>query len=1030
MVPDLTPAGYSGFFDAVHGTSKERRQPFDWQKRLANEVLADQRWPDVIQVPTACGKTSVLDLALFELALQADRAPKERTAPRRVCLVVDRRLVVDEATEHARRILRAVRGVPKSPEVAPELKAVADRLRALAPEGGQPLRVVRLRGGVYRDDGWASDPLTPTVIVSTVDQIGSRLLFRGYGISRRNRPVHAGLLAFDTRIIVDEAHLSTVFTETLGYVPKYQALSQESPLPPARSLSIVRLSATAGERGRERRFVLSRGERADPKLRARLEASKLATLVEVAVKRVPKTLRKDQPAKARERESRNRTQFVKGIVKEVRRLAGNGDEKPTERCPRVIGVVVNRVATARGVYEELLQERSQSTEQDAILLTGRIRPVDRDRLLECWLPKIRAGRESKSGTVLFVVATQTVEVGANLDFDAMVTEACPLDALRQRFGRLDRLGHRHERELPVTASIVIRADQAKKSDDDPIYGAAITETWKWLRKSASPITGRQARRTAIDFGVNALDELISQQPPDDITRVLSPTGECPMLLPAHLDAWAQTNPSPLPDPDVAPFLHGRPDAPVDVQIVWRADLDEEQSSKWPAIVSLMPPLSREALPVPVYEVRAWLKGRARGSVADIEGKRLDVTEWTKGHARHVRRAMRWRGRGNAQLLESQEIRPGDTIVVPAAYGGCDQFGWNPQSETPVADRADQCMVQLVASYPVEAFRRPKLRFRLHPTLFPSTDEAESTRLRALLRSAAETAPPESGRIRRLLDAIQPHTDDPSIVSAISALRVNRVPYMVTYPDNSGLVIVESLVLDAASALPGDERSIAEPEGDATSLTGRRVPLSRHLANVGSIAKHFANSVGFERQQFVEAIEQAGNWHDEGKRDIRFQAWLRGSELKALASGEPIAKSGRDSTEWKPSTLFGYPRGARHEFVSVRLLEQAWPENVNDDLRALVKFLVGTHHGFGRPFPPTDRDTTPIDVKLVRDGAEIVVSSAHRLHRLDSGWTDLFWTMVRRYGWWGLAYLEALLVTADRTASALEKKDPQVQQELE
>jgi CRISPR-associated endonuclease/helicase Cas3 len=152
-VADLTPDQFSDFFAAVHGTEDEPKRPFRWQERLAQDVLPNGQWPDVIRVPTACGKTSALDLAVFELALQASRMPSERTAPRRICFVVDRRLVVDEVTDHARRILRAVRSAVNDPHAAPVLRTVSDRLRALAPDGGEPLRLVRLRGGVYRDDG-------------------------------------------------------------------------------------------------------------------------------------------------------------------------------------------------------------------------------------------------------------------------------------------------------------------------------------------------------------------------------------------------------------------------------------------------------------------------------------------------------------------------------------------------------------------------------------------------------------------------------------------------------------------------------------------------------------------------------------------------------------------------------------------------------------------------------------------------------------------------------------------------------------
>ena len=41
-----------------------------------------------------------------------------------------------------------------------------------------------------------------------------------------------------------------------------------------------------------------------------------------------------------------------------------------------------------------------------------------------------------------------------------------------------------------------------------------------------------------------------------------------------------------------------------------------------------------------------------------------------------------------------------------------------------------------------------------------------------------------------------------------------------------------------------------------------------------------------------------------------------------------------------------------------------------------------------------------------------------LERLDSGWTELFWWMVRDYGPWGLALLESILILADHHRSAL------------
>src|SRR5690606_14393303 len=89
---------FERFFRAIRGVD-----PFPWQSRLAS-LAAEGAWPDVIGVPTGLGKTVAIDAAVWALASQAGTTPRERTAPTRVWYVVNRRLLVDGAYEHGRRL--------------------------------------------------------------------------------------------------------------------------------------------------------------------------------------------------------------------------------------------------------------------------------------------------------------------------------------------------------------------------------------------------------------------------------------------------------------------------------------------------------------------------------------------------------------------------------------------------------------------------------------------------------------------------------------------------------------------------------------------------------------------------------------------------------------------------------------------------------------------------------------------------------------------------------------------------------------
>ena len=191
-------SNFARFFQDVHGC-----EPFPWQQRLTERVLGTG-WPSVVDLPTGTGKTALLDIAVFALAAK----PSE--SPRRIVFVIDRRIVVDQVCKRARQIQeRLQEGDTRV------LRSVMGSLRKLG--GGTPLGVAALRGGIPIDREWTHRPDQPWVLVSTVDQFGSRLLFRGYGVGRRMRPVHAGLAGNDCLVILDEVHLSVPFAETLGH---------------------------------------------------------------------------------------------------------------------------------------------------------------------------------------------------------------------------------------------------------------------------------------------------------------------------------------------------------------------------------------------------------------------------------------------------------------------------------------------------------------------------------------------------------------------------------------------------------------------------------------------------------------------------------------------------------------------------------------------------------------------------------------------------------------------------------------------
>jgi len=116
------------------------------------------------------------------------------------------------------------------------------------------------------------------------------------------------------------------------------------------------------------------------------------------------------------------------------------------------------------------------------------------------------------------------------------------------------------------------------------------------------------------------------------------------------------------------------------------------------------------------------------------------------------------------------------------------------------------------------------------------------------------------------------------------------------------------------------------------------------------------------------------------------------------------------------------QGGRHELLSVRLLESAPElfEQAHD--RDLVLHLIASHHGFCRPFAPVAVDLKPREVSWDFKGHALSADSTTGLERLGSGVAERFWHLIRRYGWWGLAGLEAILMLSDHRRSEWEEKE--------
>jgi len=1034
---ELKPTDFGSFFCEFHGDPQGKKiAPFPWQKRLAERVARDG-WGDPnaeepanaagrtdwLKLPTAAGKTACIDIAIFALAYQSQREhekPTEsgRTVPRRIFFVVDRRLIVDAAYNRAVALAKALH---EPDQYGPTMQAVAKWLGHLA-AGEQPLAAFELRGGIYRSDQWSADPVQPTIVCSTVDQVGSRLLYRGYGRSDYMKPIDAGLVGNDAMILLDEAHCAEPFSETLEAIQRFHQAPWGQP-PTTAPFALVRMTATPREEIRP--FELDAEDRDDPVLSDRLKAPK------------PTRLHKPIPG------STGTEKFVKKTVKYAMEMAGQG--------ARRIGIIVNRVNTARKIEKRLAEQGIEDAHRT--LLIGRMREFDRQRMSEQVEARFAAkpigdpGKRLDDEPARYLVATQTVEVGADLDFDGLVTECASLDALRQRFGRLNRLG---QYDNPQAAILVAEAN-TKTSKPDPIYGETIAHTWHWLSKQAEHDGEGKSGVPQIDMGIDALKaRLDAIEDRDKLAAMRGESAQPPKLLPAHLDRFVQTHPRPWPDPEPARFLRGPQNPAYEVQVCWRADLDGEaqqnaSGSNWVNAVSHCPPASGECVTAPLAAVRDWLAQQpSEHAQADVAAAKASDEQ---GHDAAARTAcVIWRGRDESKMLSyPNQIDPGDTLVLPLSTLWSQTFAHVPSGglddDNPAMDLGDRANWELR--------RRPVLRLTPQTIRnWPASDAID--RVTELVYQAQYELPDDADELLELLGEIanqRPVSDEqqnnepnkvvPSWLVDLVNNGLAKTRRIDLLPHPLGGIVLRGQRVPKADHGLGESGVGFTSEDETASASNRAVPLDDHTANVAQRARAFAKACGLPAS-VVDDFALAARFHDLGKADPRFQAYLHGGNhqsaefaSKLLAKSATVPETRNEHKRaWRASNL---PEdGFRHELASVQLVEFAddWLHSAHHP--DLVLHLIATHHGRARPLAPVIRDEQPSKLSVSVNDNDYTLTTQQRKdlvppHRLDSGLTERFWRLVRRYGWWGLGHLEAIFRLADHRASEQEQGKPETLQ---
>jgi CRISPR-associated endonuclease/helicase Cas3 len=539
--------------------------PFPWQESLFL-LFVSGAFPPNVCLPTGTGKTSIMVLWLLALAERSITDKMQSTMPRRLIWVVNRRVVVDQATSEAEQLRQRL-----DDNSILELEPVRCALRKLSADNSNEILGISTLRGQFEDNAeWRGDPSRPAVVVGTVDMIGSRLLFSGYGAGFKAKPLHAGFLGQDVLLVHDEAHLEPAFQELLIAIREEQKCCGEFG-----KFHVMALSATSRAKGDA--FGLTEVEKHVPYEIPALPETPLHVI-----------WRRQAAMKAiRLHENKDEGKLENEIGEQALKFKDSG-------C--AVLVFVQRVEDVEKIFKRLPKGQTQQ-------LTGTLRGFERDRLVsEDAIFRRFLSKTEPAGNTAYLVCTSAGEVGVNISADHLICDLSTFDSMVQRFGRVNRFGNRNDTEVYIFCPAEFKKDNNLDDRRKKTLGLI-----KRLQGDASP---------------KALGELN----PEECLAAFAPT---PEILPTSdilFDSWALTTiRGKLPGrPPVAPYLHGLSSEPPETHVAWR---DEVGVITGDLLEQYKPEDLLEDYPLKPHELLRDRSDRVYKRLSRLAERHLDAPVW-------------------------------------------------------------------------------------------------------------------------------------------------------------------------------------------------------------------------------------------------------------------------------------------------------------------------------------------------------------------------------------------------------------------